>query len=89
VVSIKAVSDNRRDSSKWSGTGWNRRHTDYQSEQDSREHREERGSAGSRQQNGSAESEVPLDLQAVIDARPTLPEAIKAGILAMVKAACH
>jgi hypothetical protein len=29
----------------------------------------------------------PIDLAAVMDAWPTLPEAIKAGILAMVKAA--
>lgn len=32
-------------------------------------------------------AEIPQDLQAIIDAWPDLPEAIKAGILAMVQAA--
>ena len=39
---------------------------------------------------GSAPSEnqpIPADLQAVIDAWPALPEAIQAGILAMIRAA--
>jgi hypothetical protein len=33
------------------------------------------------------EGEIPPDLVAVVDAWPTLPEAIRAGILTMVKAA--
>ena len=32
-------------------------------------------------------AEIPQDLQAIIDAWPALPDAIRAGILAMVKAA--
>jgi len=32
-------------------------------------------------------AEIPQDLQALIDAWPALPDAIKAGILAMVRAA--
>ena len=36
---------------------------------------------------GAAEARIDADLALVIDAWPTLPEAIKAGILAMVQAA--
>ncbi len=43
--------------------------------------------SGSCQQIASSESENDADLQAVIDAWPTLPEAVKADIVAMVKAA--
>ena len=32
-------------------------------------------------------AEIPQDLQDIIDAWPSLPDAIRAGILAMVKAA--
>ena len=35
----------------------------------------------------SAQWELPPDLQAVAEAWPTLPQAVKAGILAMVEAA--
>jgi len=46
-----------------------------------------RGSSATCQQIASSDAEIPPDLQALIDAWPSLPEAIKAGILAMVKAA--
>lgn len=50
-------------------------------------HRENEGSSPTGQQIGSAPAEISPDLQAIFDAWPALPEAIKAGILAMVKAA--
>jgi len=34
--------------------------------------------------NGGSQNETPTDLQAVIDAWPTLPEALRAGIVAMI-----
>ena len=36
---------------------------------------------------GEGKPALPRDLQAVADAWPTLPDALKAGILAMVRAA--
>ena len=57
----------------------------------SRENAEEYADSASRAAPGAAVSAetVPLDpdLQLVIDAWPTLPEATKIGILAMVRAA--
>jgi hypothetical protein len=67
--------------------GSNSRHTDFQSENKPKERKGKRGSAATRQQIGSAPAEISQDLQALIDAWPALPDALKAGILAMVKAA--
>ena len=49
--------------------------------------KEKRGSRPTCQQIASSAREVPQDLQALINVWPALPEAIKAGILAMVRAA--
>jgi len=65
----------------------NWRHTDFQSDDKPRKPKGKRGSQPTRQQIGSAPAEISQDLQRIIDAWPALPDAIKAGILAMVKAA--
>ncbi len=41
---------------------------------------------GSDSQTGNVPQDIPADLQAVMDAWPLLPDALKAGILAMVQA---
>jgi hypothetical protein len=70
---------------KWSGAGSNRRHTDFQSANKPRNPREKRPTSDDCQQIASSKPEIPSDLQAIIDAWPTLPDAIKAGIVAIVR----
>lgn len=67
--------------------GSNSRHTDFQSGDKPQKRKGKRGSAATCQQIASSTREIPQDLQALIDAWPSLPDAIKAGILAMVRAA--
>ena len=83
---FNTVRDKRRESAEWSGPGLNWRHTDFQSENKPRKPREKRGPLATCQQIASSRAEMPPDLQTVIDAWPSLPAAIQAGILAMVKA---